>query len=175
MMNCSKIYAEIPFAHRQYLHGGHCARIHGHNWTIKLTFSCDAFDSCGFVVDFGNLKYIKSWINEHLDHACVLAAADPARETIRALEPELFKLYEVENASCEGLSLHLWAIFSELLFKHEGARVWISQLDLFEDSHNATCYVPPLADITRIRRSNTSADAKTVTAYNSIIPCAVTV
>jgi|GEM_PF-49396 len=167
MMNCSKVYSEIPFAHRQYLHPGHCSRIHGHNWTIKLTFSCDSFDTCGFVVDFGKLKYIKAWIDEHLDHACVIAIEDPSREIIRKLEPNLIKAYEVQNSSCEGLSQHLWEIFSALLCKYEGSRAWISQFELFEDSRNATCYVPPIADITRVRFSQSSPTAVTTATTKS--------
>ena len=49
MMTCSKIFLDIPFAHRQHRHSGHCARIHGHNWTLKLTFACNRFDKNGFV------------------------------------------------------------------------------------------------------------------------------
>jgi 6-pyruvoyltetrahydropterin/6-carboxytetrahydropterin synthase len=141
-MSCSKTYPDIPFAHRQHRHQGHCARIHGHNWTLKLTFACVEYDSNGFVVDFGNLKYIKQWIADHLDHACVLAADDPLLDRIVNSVPEVYKLYEVTNASCEGLSVHLWDIFSHLVYMHEGRRVWIAQLDLAEDTHNATCFVP---------------------------------
>ena len=53
MMNCKKTYSDIPFAHRQHLHDGHCALIHGHNWSFTVTFSCHETDLNGFVVDFG--------------------------------------------------------------------------------------------------------------------------
>ena len=57
MITCSKLYKDIPFAHRQHLHDGHCSQIHGHNWDIKLTFSCKELDAMGFVVDFGKLFF----------------------------------------------------------------------------------------------------------------------
>ena len=47
MITCSKLYKDIPFAHRQHLHDGHCSQIHGHNWDIKLTFSCKELDAMG--------------------------------------------------------------------------------------------------------------------------------
>jgi len=152
MMTCSKTYSDLPFAHRQHRHPGHCSLIHGHNWTLKITFACDVFDSNGFVVDFGNLKYIKDWLAKHLDHACVLAADDPLKDQIVNAAPQVYRLYEVQNASCEGISLHLWEVFSELLYRKEGNRVWIAQLDLFEDARNATCFVPSQERLHKMRR-----------------------
>ena len=77
MLTCSKTYRDIPFAHRQHRHDGHCALIHGHNWAIKLTFACRETDANGFVVDFGDLKYLKTWIAQNLDHACLFNESDP--------------------------------------------------------------------------------------------------
>ena len=73
MLTCRKTYSDIPFAHRQHLHDGHCAFVHGHNWDISITFGCEKTDENGFVVDFGKLKFIKEWLNANLDHACVFA------------------------------------------------------------------------------------------------------
>lgn len=151
MITCSKIYSDVPFAHRQHRHGGHCARIHGHNWKFKLTFACDHCDTNGFVVDFGALKYIKQWIAEHLDHACVLAVDDPLKDRIVQSVPEVYQIYEVSNASCEGISTHLWGVFSELLYEHEGDRVWISQMELWEDSKNTTCFTPSVEELRQIK------------------------
>ena len=143
MITCSKTYTDIPFAHRQHRHRGHCSMIHGHNWTIELTFACDEFDENGFVVDFGNLKYIKAWIAEHLAHAGILAADDPLKDDIINSVPEVYRLHEVPNASCEGISTHIWEAFSRLLCQREGRRVWISQVRLWEDSKNMTTYTVP--------------------------------
>lgn len=161
MITCSKIYQDIPFAHRQHRHSGHCSLIHGHNWAIKLTFACEAFDSNGFVVDFGNLKYIKQWIADHLDHACVFSVDDPLKDRILNSVPQVYKPYFVSNASCEGISTHLWEVFSGLLYKHEGDRVWIAEVELTEDSHNSTRYIPPsdtILDFRHILRNSENID-----------------
>jgi len=151
MMTCSKTYPDVPFAHRQHRHSGHCSLIHGHNWTLKLAFACERLDKNGFVVDFGNLKYIKQWIADHIDHACMLAADDPLKDRIVKAVPEVYRLYEVPNASCEGISTHLWEVFSELLYENEGDRVWIAQVDLLEDSKNATCFTPSVEEIRQMQ------------------------
>ena len=69
MITCKKTYTDIPWAHRQHRHDGHCAFIHGHNWSITIIFGCHATDENGFVVDFGKLKFLEEWIDTHLDHA----------------------------------------------------------------------------------------------------------
>ena len=140
MITCSKLYKDIPFAHRQHLHDGHCSKIHGHNWDIRITFGCKELDSTGFVVDFGKLKYIKKYIEDMLDHACVLSWDDPLYEEIVA--PGVYKLYLVENASCEGLAKHLFEQFSDLLHMAEGQRTWIDEIEIFEDSKNSVKYKP---------------------------------
>ena len=140
MITCSKLYKDIPFAHRQHLHDGHCSKIHGHNWDIRITFGCKELDSKGFVVDFGKLKYIKKYIEDMLDHACVLSWNDPLYEEIIA--PDVYKVYSVENASCEGLAKHLFEQFSDLLHMAEGERTWIDEIEIFEDSKNSAKYKP---------------------------------
>ena len=69
MLTCSKTYRDVPLSHRQPRHPGRCSRIHGHSWTITLTFAADEPDEHGFVVDFGELHYLADWIDENLDHA----------------------------------------------------------------------------------------------------------
>ncbi len=91
MLTCSKTYPDIPFAHRQHLHEGHCAFVHGHNWSITLTFACAQPDANGFVVDFGRLKYIRQWIDKNLDHACLFNADDPMREVLLEAAPTVWK------------------------------------------------------------------------------------
>ncbi|PTX91850.1 6-carboxytetrahydropterin synthase [Verrucomicrobia bacterium LW23] len=143
MITCSKYYGDIPFAHRQHLHPGPCSRIHGHNWAIKITFACSHFDNNGFVVDFGNLKYIKEYFDEHLDHACIFSNHDPLAHSIISSSPKgIFKPYWVDNASCEGIAQHLYLKISELVEANEGNRVWINELELHEDEKNSVRLTP---------------------------------
>ena len=76
--------------------------IHGHNWTIHLTFACEETDANGFVVDFGKLKFLKEWIDTHLDHACLLNEDDPEKDGLLEQFGHLFKAYVLPNCSSEG-------------------------------------------------------------------------
>lgn len=127
-------------AHRQHRHAGHCAYIHGHNWTITLTFACKQLDSSGFVVDFGQLKYIKDWIACHLDHACLLNEDDPHRADLVSQKASLFKFYILPCCSSEGIAQHLFQIFNSMVQSHTQQRVWLNQVDIKEDSKNSASY-----------------------------------
>lgn len=141
MITCKKTYIDIPFAHRQHKHTGQCALIHGHNWTITLTFGCHEPDENGFVVDFGKLKYIRSWIDEHLDHACVFAEDDPVRDQLTTIGgPEVWKVFVVENCSCEGLARHLFDVFEPMVRAATEARAFLLSVEVGEDSKNAATF-----------------------------------
>jgi 6-pyruvoyltetrahydropterin/6-carboxytetrahydropterin synthase len=142
MLTCKKSYRDIPFAHRQHRHAGHCAFIHGHNWTITLTFACHETDTCGFVVDFGMLKYLRDWVNEHLDHACVFNEDDPEKDVLLAKYDHLFKSYVLPSCSSEGLAQHIYEIFNPMVQTKTKDRAWITQVEVEEDSKNSATYCP---------------------------------
>jgi 6-pyruvoyltetrahydropterin/6-carboxytetrahydropterin synthase len=142
MVTCSKTYSDIPFAHRQHRHAGHCRLVHGHNWTIRVTFACRQPDANGFVVDFGDLKFLRRWIDEHLDHACVFNEDDPLRETLVAAAPAAWKVYVVPSCSSEGLAEHIHGVFDGLVRQHTRDRAWVAEVEVFEDTRNAAVYRP---------------------------------
>ena len=140
MLTCKKTYCDIPFAHRQHMHDGHCMFVHGHNWNITLTFACSETDVNGFVIDLGKLKYIKNWIDEHLDHACLFNENDMEARKMLAEHGHLFKIYVLPNCSCEGIAQHLHEIFDTMVRSETDNRVWITTLEITEDSKNSATY-----------------------------------
>lgn len=141
-LTCRKAYADIPFAHRQHRHAGHCARVHGHSWTLALTFACRELDRHGFVVDFGGLGFIREWIDRHLDHACVIGADDPELAWLKSKDGTVLKLLVTESASAEGIARHLHAALDPLVRAETQGRAWIAEVELHEDSRNSVRYVP---------------------------------
>ena len=142
MLTCKKSYRDIPFAHRQHRHDGHCALIHGHNWGITLTFACTETDGNGFVVDFGKLKYLKAWIDEHLDHACLFNADDTEAKHLLCNAGHLFKAFILPNSACEGIAQHLHGIFDQMVRAETNNRAWITEIEINEDSKNSAAYRP---------------------------------
>jgi 6-pyruvoyltetrahydropterin/6-carboxytetrahydropterin synthase len=140
MFTCRKTYHDIPFAHRQHRHDGHCALVHGHNWSFTITFACRETDANGFVIDFGKLRYLRHWLENNLDHACVFNADDPLREVIVAAAPEAFKVYVMDNCSSEGIARHLFDIWDPLVREASGGRAWIAAIEVEEDRRNAASF-----------------------------------
>lgn len=141
---CTKRYDNFPFSHRQPKHSGHCNTCHGHNWSFEFEFSCHAKDACGFVVDFGELKPLKSWLTEMFDHTQVFNEDDPMVEDIA------FKTFTqkfsnnvklVKDCSCEGIAQLALENGTRIVNALTGRRVTVSRVTVFEDSKNsATVY-----------------------------------
>lgn len=140
MLTCSKTYRDVPFAHRQHKHDGHCALLHGHNWALRLTFACSKPDENGFVIDFGKLRYIRDWIDEHLDHACLFNQDDPKRQALLNGHPDLFKAYILPDCSSEGLARHLHGIFNAMVQEATEGRVRVTAVEVAEDSKNSATF-----------------------------------
>ena len=66
------IWKEFKFSASHVLNGlpeGHqCGRLHGHNYVVEVELASDTLDEHGFVVDFGELKPIRKFIDEEWDH-----------------------------------------------------------------------------------------------------------
>lgn len=45
-----------------------CSRLHGHNILVRVTLTSHYLDATGFVLDYGELKPLKEWIDATLDH-----------------------------------------------------------------------------------------------------------
>lgn len=72
----------IKFSASHVLHGmpkGHkCGNIHGHDYKVVLYLASNDLDNRGMVMDFGDLKTIKDWIDSNLDHAHLATTIEEA-------------------------------------------------------------------------------------------------
>jgi 6-pyruvoyltetrahydropterin/6-carboxytetrahydropterin synthase len=82
-----------------------CARLHGHNYVVRVELTGTRLDGTGFVLDYGRLKGLSRWIDEHLDHrhlnavpeiAHVNPTAENLAEFLHTLLPELVDLANVD-------------------------------------------------------------------------------
>ena len=130
---CTKKYDNLPFAHRQHKHEGHCSRIHGHSWAFEFTFSAPRLDHRGFVVDFGSLKWLKAWINDHFDHTLVLNRDDPRLEEI--VEMDIADVILVDSCSSEGIAKFLYENIAPEISRTTNAR--LVKVVVHEDTKNS--------------------------------------
>ena len=50
----------------------HCHLLHGYSLAFKFTFGCKELDNKNWAVDFGGLKPLKAWLEDHFDHKLAL-------------------------------------------------------------------------------------------------------
>jgi 6-pyruvoyltetrahydropterin/6-carboxytetrahydropterin synthase len=61
----------ISSAHQLYKYDGPCAKIHGHNWKIKVIVESESLQESGIALDFGNLGQLLLQIVEPFDHQLI--------------------------------------------------------------------------------------------------------
>src|SRR5690606_37914487 len=134
-LSITKRFSEIPFAHRQPLHEGHCSLIHGRNWSFEFEIGLKpghGLDQNGFIVDFGELKPVRKFLEDTFDHALVLSFDDPVKGAVQAFA----RIVELETASAEGIAEYVTAVVVAILGdKHPSAR--LLRTTVFEDSRNS--------------------------------------
>lgn len=73
-----------------------CARHHGHNYVIVVELKSETLNKVGFVKDYGELKPIKDWIDEKMDHR-PLNDVFPFNPTAEKIAAHLFELFKPEH------------------------------------------------------------------------------
>ncbi len=67
-----KIKKQFQFSAGHHLEGlplnHQCSRPHGHNYIVEITLKSNKLNKVGFVVDYGDLKPLKDYIDNTLDH-----------------------------------------------------------------------------------------------------------
>jgi 6-pyruvoyltetrahydropterin/6-carboxytetrahydropterin synthase len=68
-----KIKAVSHFCAAHFLreYQGECESLHGHNWRVEATISCQKLDSRGLAVDFKEVKRELKGVLDTLDHKCL--------------------------------------------------------------------------------------------------------
>jgi 6-pyruvoyltetrahydropterin/6-carboxytetrahydropterin synthase len=105
-------------AHRLLNYPHNCRNLHGHSYraTICMRLEKEAnLNEFGFVCDFNHMKKMKAWIDENLDHACLVSKDDQELLDFLASQEGRNKHFIVPGqSSAENIA--------ELLF-HAGCRL----------------------------------------------------
>lgn len=78
-------------AHRLYRnYTGKCTNNHGHSWFVRLHLEGNSLDEKDMLIDFQDVKILKTWIDDNLDHATLLWEQDPMGDYISKTEQRIF-------------------------------------------------------------------------------------
>ena len=119
----------------------HCCKLHGYSIGIKLVFECDKLDERNWVVDFGSLKPLKTWLEDNFDHKVVLDTADPYIDTIKILENQgLAEINILDGVGVEKFAEHAYNKAQELVNEMTECRCWVESVECMEHGANSAIY-----------------------------------
>lgn len=135
---------------RQWRADSHCRFLHGYALEVKLTFSCGAHerDKNGWVIDFGSLKPIKSWLEQTFDHKVLVAKDDPALTLFKVMHDDvkngkLIDLVVVDAVGCEAFAKMIADYVNEWL--DNGGNPWtaarLDSVEVREHGANSALYI----------------------------------
>lgn len=102
---------EISAAHRLIKsYQGKCRNLHGHNYVIFLTFSCNTLDENDFVLDFSLVKqHCNVWLETNWDHAILISSDDQDLIDFALAQNQRHYIFpDGQNTTVEVLCKHLY-------------------------------------------------------------------
>ena len=93
-----------------------CQRLHGHNFIAELVLKSPVLDNNGFVVDYGDLKPFKDYIDQTLDHRHLndIIEVPTAENIARHLYDVAWKLWHNVSITVRvSETAKTWAEFSQ--------------------------------------------------------------
>ena len=141
---CTKKYGHergLSAAFRQWRADSHCRFMHGYSLEFEFVFGANELDENNWVVDFGGLKLLETWLRENFDHKTLVAFDDPNFSIFEEMhESEIIDIVTVEATGCEMFAKMAMEYSTELIQKIFGDRCWVDSVTVREHGANsATC------------------------------------
>jgi len=142
----TKVYKYLPCGHAQYFDReadgspGECASVHGYDRSVEFTFAGEV-DEMGWIVPFGELKDVKTFLEYYFDHVTVLPANDPRLEHITeelTVPGGLLGTLRVlpSGVSMEMSSLFIWEHVNHYIYKLTQGRCYVERVRVYEHDRN---------------------------------------
>ena len=113
--------AHFSAAHHLRDYQGPCENVHGHNWFVRATVTCEKLNELGIGIDFKELKAALAGVLERLDHSDINVV----------FEKEGF------NPSSENIAGY---IYKELKKNLSGPDCRVTRVDVYETPGNCASY-----------------------------------
>jgi 6-pyruvoyltetrahydropterin/6-carboxytetrahydropterin synthase len=140
----TKNFTGFPCTHRQWrATESHCRFIHGYSRSFYFEFACKELTKEGWVVDFGGLKEVKTWLNYMFDHTFLANTDDPYMEKFVQMEKDgIIQLRVMPNIGMEGTCSYVYETVNEIIDKYSAGRAWVTQVEVYENEKNSAKFKP---------------------------------
>jgi len=139
----TKRFKGFPCTHRQWKANSHCRFVHGYSREFYFEFECSELTPEMWVMDFGGLKEVKSWLEYMFDHTFLVASDDPHLADFQKLDKDgVIQLRILPNAGMEGTAKFVFEEVNKMIDKMSGGRVKIIKVEVRENEKNSAFYIP---------------------------------
>ena len=139
----TKRFKGFPCTHRQWKAESHCRFIHGYSREFYFKFAASSLTEEGWVVDFGGLKDVKSWLDDMFDHTFLASEDDPYMKEFERMDKEgIIQLRVLPNAGMEGTAQYVFHEVDKMIKKETNNRAWVYSVEVRENEKNSAVYRP---------------------------------
>jgi 6-pyruvoyltetrahydropterin/6-carboxytetrahydropterin synthase len=109
---------------------------------MRFFFGTDDLDVRNWVVDYGGLGELKSFLDEQFDHTLLVAEDEPEMDLYKQLEKAgIAKLTILPKLGCEGMSSMLYKYINGVFIPDmwgpgEAERIWCYRVEVRETQTN---------------------------------------
>jgi 6-pyruvoyltetrahydropterin/6-carboxytetrahydropterin synthase len=119
----------------------HCKYMHGYALSVRINFKGQLNDR-NWVYDFGDLKFVKQFLQDTFDHKTVVAEDDPELETFKELEEKgLIQLVVIPHVGCEKFAEYICQQIAPQIVVNSNERVKLMSVEVREHSGNSAIYI----------------------------------
>lgn len=89
-------------------------------------------------MDFGGLKEVKTWLEDHFDHTLLIDADDPLMATFQDLQEQgACKLVIFDDVGMEGTAKVVFEWLDAWVHNKTEGRVWVQSVEVRENEKNS--------------------------------------
>jgi len=123
---------------RQWRAQSHCKLLHGYALEFKLTFGAQKLDARNWVLDFGNFRQLKNFLEDTFDHKLLVAHNDPYLDELSGLTGlGLAEVVVLESVGCEAFAR---LVFEKAVELYQNERVKVISCEVKEHGANSAIY-----------------------------------
>ena len=129
----------LSCAFRQWKADSHCKLIHGYSLGFRFVFEAETLDQRNWVYDFGDLGFIKLFLEDNFDHIMMIAQDDPRKHDLYNLDG-IAEIRELPVVGCEAFAEYVYSYVGNEVSIRTNNRVSLVSVECFEHGANSALF-----------------------------------
>ena len=121
----------LSCAFRQWRAESHCRLIHGYSLGFRFTFEAETLDDKNWVYDFGDMGFVKEFLEDNFDHILMIAFDDPRKQDLYNLDG-IAEIRELPVVGCEAFAEYVYSYVNQEVEQQTTGRVKLVSVECFE-------------------------------------------